>query len=109
MPSEHNKITAKELSDVIRDGDSGFLLVDVRTREEFTDESIPSAVNVPLDEIESKIGVFSQHKKIFIFCQAGVRSNRAYGLLANNGIKNIIDLQGGIVAWKQARLPTTIR
>lgn len=107
MSSEHSTITAMEFNDAIRNSGSDIIIVDVRTRDEFAGESIPTAVNIPLNEIESRIGTFSQYEQIYIFCQGGGRSKRTYDLLTSNGIKNVIDLQGGIVAWKQAGFPTT--
>lgn len=62
--------------------------VDVRTPEEFASGSVPGAVNIPLDEIESRIAEFEGKKEIVVFCRSGNRSAQAITILQQHGITN---------------------
>lgn len=71
------------------------ILLDVRTPEEFAEGHIESAINVPLDTIDSYI---PEDKKYFVYCQSGRRSMIAVEKLTAKGVDatNI----GGIQDWK---------
>jgi phage shock protein E len=82
---------------------SGFL-VDVRTPEEFAQGSVKGAVNIPLDEIESRLDEFKGKTDIVVFCRSGNRSRQASEILKRHGFDNVTD--GGpwtVVAEKVAK------
>lgn len=64
-------------------------LVDVRTREEFAAGSVEGAVNIPLDEVESRVSEFEGKKNVVVFCRTGNRSSQAISILKSNGITNV--------------------
>ena len=78
-----------------------FLLVDVRSEEEYNDGHIDNAVNIPLDTIPSKAGELRNHegKRILLYCLSGARSASAAMYLNKLGIENLYNLSGGISAW----------
>lgn len=76
---------------------SGAVLIDVRTIDEFNREHIPNAVNIPLDQLESIN--YDKDTKIIIYCQTGVRSKEAVTKLINMGYTNLYDLDGGLLNW----------
>lgn len=63
--------------------------VDVRTPAEFAQGSVPIAVNIPLNQIESRLSTFKGKKKIVVFCKSGSRSRQAKIILEKNGIQNV--------------------
>lgn len=67
----------------------GAMLVDVRTPSEFADGSAPGAVNIPLDEIPSRVEEFKGQSGVVVFCRSGNRSSQAKEILEKNGIKNV--------------------
>lgn len=67
----------------------GSFLVDVRTVEEFKQGSVPTAINIPLDQVEARISEFNNKENIVVFCRSGNRSGQAKTILEKNGIKNI--------------------
>ena len=87
--------------------DDAFML-DVRTAGEYKDGYIGEATNISSTEIASKLGQLPADKEtpILVYCQTGARSSRVSGLLAKNGYANVYNLSGGIMAWKNAGLPT---
>jgi len=68
-------------------------LVDVRTKVEFDNGSVATAVNIPLDSIKSNVGQFENRDNIVLFCRSGNRSKTAMTILEAAGISNV---QNGI-------------
>ncbi len=80
--------------------DEGARLVDVRTREEFDDEHIEGAVNIPLAELGDRLGELGDKAgDIVVYCRSGMRSARAKKLLAMHGFSAVHDL-GGRNRWQ---------
>lgn len=78
----------EELSNLMNDG---AFLVDVRTPSEFAEGSLPSAVNIPLDKVQSQIAKFKNKKHIIVFCRSGNRSGQAKAILSGNGFTNVVN------------------
>jgi rhodanese-related sulfurtransferase len=80
------------------------ILLDVRTKAEFEGTSDPnfgtlkSAINIPIQELESRLPELSQHKNktILVFCSHSHRSPRASYLLTQNGFKTVFNMEGGM-------------
>ena len=79
-------------------------LIDVRTTFEYSQGSVPNAINVPLNEVAKRIDELKLLQPLIIFCAAGIRSQKAIDFLKANGINNI-ENGGGLVDMK-ARLNT---
>lgn len=70
-------------------------LVDVRTPAEFSSGSAKGAVNIPLDQVASKIAQFKGKQQVVVFCRSGNRSGQAKAILERSGITNVVN--GGSV------------
>lgn len=68
---------------------SGAMLVDVRTPEEFNAGSVKGAINIPLNDIQSKAAQLKNDKGVILFCRSGSRSGMAKMMLEAKGIKNV--------------------
>jgi NADPH-dependent 2,4-dienoyl-CoA reductase/sulfur reductase-like enzyme/rhodanese-related sulfurtransferase len=79
---------------------SNSFLLDVRTAAEFSEGSIHPAVNIPLDELRSRLDEVPGDKTIYVFCQQGMRGYLAQRILVQNGFKNVANLSGGYLLWK---------
>lgn len=75
-------------------------MVDVRTPEEFSSGSIQNAINIPVDELSSRLGELDSSKKLVVFCRSGNRSSRAKSILEEAGFKNVIN-GGGVNDLKE--------
>lgn len=77
-----------------------YLILDVRTPEEYEEAHIPEAVNVPNETIgtEEIPELPDKEQLIFVYCRSGNRSKQASQKLADLGYTNIIEF-GGINAW----------
>ena len=78
--------------------ESGTLLLDVRTPSEFEHGHIPSAINIPLDEIRQHASKINA-TEIITVCQVGQRGHSASMLLRELGF-HARNLDGGYLTWK---------
>ena len=81
------------------------LLLDVRTREEFTFGAIPGAVNIPLDELRGRIDELPHDKDIYIYCAIGLRGYLALKILMGHGFNRVKNLSGGYKTYATATAP----
>lgn len=84
------------------------LIVDVRTREEFALGSIPGSVNIPVDELRSRLPELPLDKDIVVTCAVGLRGYVAYRILVQNGYERVRNLSGGYKTWSLARIEPNI-
>jgi rhodanese-related sulfurtransferase len=82
----------------------GPLLVDVRTPLEFESERIEGALNIPLDQLDGRVEEIAEQRDVVLVCRTGVRATIAAESLARAGRRARV-LDGGMLAWRRARLP----
>lgn len=73
---------------------NGALVIDVRTAGEFNSGHLPDAINLPLDQIETKLPrrVKDKNQALLLHCQSGMRSGIAKKKLKNLGYANVFNL-----------------
>lgn len=79
-------------------------LVDVRSASEFAAGHIPGAMNIPMDQIETRLDDLRPDTPLVLICQAGKRARMTAGLLEPCQ-RQMSVLEGGTSAWIQAGLP----
>lgn len=89
------------LSKLVRDRDEPYLLVDVRTAEEYAAGHIPTAVNIPVDVIAAQPPTKDLSALIVLYCRSGNRSATAKKALDGLGYRRVVDF-GGVSRWKGA-------
>lgn len=83
-------------------------LIDVREPSEFAEERIPGAINMPLSTFDpTQVPASTPEQPVVMQCRMGNRSIQASCQLLDQGWPEVINLKGGIEAWKSARLPVT--
>ena len=82
------------LARLISDKDEPYILVDVRTPEEYADGHIPTAVNIPLAEIGEKPPTEDKSALIVVYCRSGARSTSAKRTLDQLGYTNVVNFRG---------------
>ncbi|CAK0851027.1 unnamed protein product [Prorocentrum cordatum] len=87
-------VEVERVADFLAQGDM-VVRLDVRTAAEFAGGSVPSAVNIPVDELPRRLGELPQGAPIAVFCAAGVRSGMAKGFLEAHGfqVENCVNVQ----------------
>jgi glyoxylase-like metal-dependent hydrolase (beta-lactamase superfamily II)/rhodanese-related sulfurtransferase len=102
------QLTAAELRDRIA-GSNAPLLIDVREENEYRGElgHIAGAQLITLKELPERIGELGDAKgrDIVAICRVGVRSATAAAILTGLGFEHVWNLKGGMLEWKDARLP----
>ena len=73
---EKNK--ERTLDDIITE--NNYIIVDVRTNEEYNESHIEGSINIPYDTINKNTNL-DKTKTILVYCKSGVRSNKAYTVL----------------------------
>lgn len=92
-------ITAEEAK-TIMDSETGYVILDVRTKEEFDQGHIPDAILIPDYEITKKAEQMlpDKEQQILVYCRSGRRSKGASEALVKMGYTNVKEF-GGIVDW----------
>ena len=83
-------------------------VVDVRRPEEYKEGHIKGAVLANWQDpaqFEEKVKNLDKNKPVYVYCLAGVRSDKAADALLKKGFTKIVQLDGGIKAWKDAGKP----
>ena len=93
-------VTAEEAKEIMSESESDYIILDVRTEDEYNAGHIKDAILIPHDEISSLAdSVLHDHDAIiFVYCRSGARSARAAETLAGMGFTNVYDM-GGIIDW----------
>ena len=97
--AEYMNITAEEAKKIM-DTESDYIILDVRTEEEFAQGHIPGAMLIPDYAIREKAESALPDKDalILVYCRSGRRSKNAAQILAELGYSNIREF-GGIMSW----------
>lgn len=64
-----------------------FVIVDVRNPAEFSYGALPNAINIPLEEVESRLTELSKDKTLVLYCNTGTRAQMAFNVLKKAGFK----------------------
>ena len=91
----HDRLAAHEI-----------VLIDVREPSEFSGERIHGALNFPMSSFDPRALPAEDGKEIVFQCGSGMRSAKAVQACQAAGLAHNAHLQGGIMAWKAAGLPT---
>ena len=75
-------------NDILKRDD--IVIIDVRNQEEYNEEHIPKAINIPYNELQTKIN-YSKNKKIIVYSKNDSRSHMAAMVLEKMGYKNIYE------------------
>ncbi len=89
------------------DTNEDFILLDVRTQEEYQRGHIAQSVHVPIDHLPNMIGkvVANKSQKIYAYCLSGSRSTVAVDWLIQQGYANAFDVSHGLLAWRAKYYP----
>ena len=81
-----------------------FIVLDVRTPDEYSEGHIPFAMNVPVDQLPRRLMEFHEvrDRQFAVVCESGGRSKNAVTLLKHNGFKSVVDVPDGTAGWRQS-------
>ena len=89
--SNYKTVNVETVYKAINDN-SDVVILDVRTLEEYNEEHIPNAVNIPIDDIDT-IDI-EKDKTIYVYCASGNRSKMATNKLIDMGYTDVYNMGG---------------
>ena len=95
------EIEANELKARLDAGDA-IELLDIRSAAEIAQGVLPNSQHVPMHLIPLRMNDFPKDKDVVLYCRSGARSYHACNYLMQQGVTNVINLRGGIIAWARS-------
>ena len=110
LPNQiYKDIEVQEAFDLIQrnQGNTAFVIIDVRTPEEFNEGHIENAVNIDFNSetFKEDLDKLDKNKTYFIYCRSGNRSGRAIPIMKGLGFKEVYNLSAGMQEWIAEGLP----
>jgi thioredoxin len=84
-------------------------IIDVRSPEEFEGGHIQNAKNFDWNgnDFDNKISAIDKSKPVLVYCLSGGRSSSAAKKMRDDGFKEVYELDGGMMQWRNSNLPET--
>jgi hydroxyacylglutathione hydrolase len=102
FPTEHvAQVSPQELNELIA-SDSGIILVDSRSTQEFERMHLQGSRNIPAPDLRQRHSELPKDQPIVTICSAGMRSSLAASILQRNGFKDVKSVAGGISGYAAA-------
>ncbi|MBN1411838.1 MAG: rhodanese-like domain-containing protein, partial [Spirochaetales bacterium] len=102
-------ISSEDAYKMIRDNakNKKFILIDIRTPEEFEGPHIKGAINIDYysPDFKNQLKKLDRSKKYLIYCRSGNRTGKSLAIFKDLGFKEVYDLGGGIIAWAAGGFP----
>ncbi|MFD2670250.1 rhodanese-like domain-containing protein [Marinicrinis sediminis] len=73
--------------------------IDVREHEEVAEGKIAEAAHIPMGEIPDRLSEIPKDKTVVFICRSGARSGRVCEYLLMNGYDNVLNMEGGMLAY----------
>ncbi len=102
-------ISVKEAYDLMgkNKDNQNFIIIDVRTPQEFANEHIENAVNLDYysEEFQNELNELDKEETYLIYCHSGNRSGKALGIMKELAFSEVYNMLGGIIQWKAEGYP----
>jgi rhodanese-related sulfurtransferase len=83
-------------------------VLDVRTPDEYAAGYVPGAVNIPHDQLASRLADVPKDREVVIYCRSGRRAEIAGQVLAEHGYTKLEHLQGDMQGWQAGQRPVDV-
>lgn len=109
MQPQPNRTTVPQVTpeQALEKQQDGALLLDVREPWEWNEGHAPGAVLIPLGSLGARYKELDPNQEIVTVCRSGHRSTTALKMLQKAGFTSVHNLDGGMLAWQQRKLPVT--
>jgi hydroxyacylglutathione hydrolase len=97
------RITVQALAERLATAEAP-LVIDVRTPSEWRSGHIDGSLNLPLNRLTARLAELPNERELALVCRTGYRSSIATTLLANSGFERVLDVVGGMEAWRHSGL-----
>lgn len=103
---EIKSISPEEVNRIINN-EEDYLILDVRSKEEYDPGHLEGALLLPVQELEDRLDELPVDGHIIVYCLIGVRSRAAANILVENGFTQVYDM-GGISDWIDEGYPVIV-
>jgi hydroxyacylglutathione hydrolase len=91
---------AQMSADDVRSSARPAQILDVRTPREWRAGHVPGSINIPVGELPERIEDLPAGRAIATICEGGYRSSLAASLLAREGVADVVNVTGGMAAYR---------
>lgn len=100
------EVSAEEVKKAI-DTEQKFILLDVRTQQEYEKGHIVGSLLLPLDNVFEKVTstIPDRTRKIYVYCLSGSRSAQAVKTMIDLGYTNVYTMSHGLLSWRTKQYP----
>lgn len=96
-----HQVSAEDLHEMVT-GSSNFVLLDVRAPNEYEDNHIEGAVNIPAPDLRTRYKELDTEKPTILICSTGHRSSLGTSILRQHGFKDVYNVAGGMTGYSAA-------
>ena len=100
------QMTPYELNEWLEEG-RDVVVVDVREPVEWREGHVEGAIHLPMLEAAKRLGELPAERPKAVMCAGGLRSSSVISVFERQGVRNCLNVTGGMSAWVKAGLPTT--
>ena len=102
------RVSASAAAATIEDPPADLVILDVRTPDEFAEGHIDGAVMIDFygDDFAAELSTLDHDVPYVLYCRSGNRSGQTLAMMGQLGFTSVQDVDGGILAWEEAGLPT---
>lgn len=106
-PSAKSGVTDVSQQDFMSQPPGSYLILDVRTPQEYAAGHLDSALNIPHDRVVDLLPQIQEYAAtpVLLYCRSGNRAVKAAEVLGQAGFTNLHHLAGDMQAWEEAGLP----
>lgn len=97
IASGEDHVAPLQLAAWIRERKPGLRVIDVRTPAEFAEYAIPTAENIPVDQLART--AFASTETVVLYSEGGAHAGQAWVMLKAMGVANVTFISGGLVDW----------
>jgi hydroxyacylglutathione hydrolase len=90
-----------------RESDTTLQVLDVREQDEWDAGHIASALHIPFAAVADQLDALDRERPIAVICAGGERSTIAASILQAHGLSDVMNVPGGMGAWRAAGLPAS--
>lgn len=98
--------SVQQLAERLRGGSGALTLLDVRTQQEWNAGHIDGAIHIHGGKLQEQFAQVPRDKPVAVVCGSGYRGSIAASFLKREGYRDVVNVLGGMTAWKAAGLPT---
>lgn len=95
----------KEIYERYQENKADYEWIDVRRPDEWALGTIPGVQRIVLDDLPAHLEQMDKSKTYIMICRSGGRSGQACQIMAEQGFRNLINFEGGMLSWYAAGYP----